>query len=243
MVAACLGVNMWNTFRLAEIQRANCERISNEIGARYFESDQAEQIELIYNRSFEAFQKRQCAFALSVAKFEKLVDKYSVLKVVDPSKVHLIDSEVLEPKGGFHERFRIWIPNSPTVKLQLGFHNTDNTFERNKNLRRSDHFRPANTFDTSLQKGESIVDLIGSQQADAFVLQLLINSKLVHETSRTSKDGKPQGSSKTGLSMQNCIDLDPQTRLIFSIERHFQNNQKECIAIKIVAPNRDREEP
>ncbi len=237
MIMASLVINMWNNYRIATAHQRSSAELSAAIEADKLDSINAVEKAQVYERSFNAFEKRKIEFDAAIPKFETVANKYSVLEIADPARIHMVASEVIEPENGFHETFRIWLPESPSFHLQFGFHDDDHRFVRKRDLRDSNYFAPAEPFSSPLMQGESRIELIGTRRKGCFEIELLVNETVVHKIKRKLAKVETLGFGKSGLAMADCINVKAETHTILSIRPPGHASDTERVAIKIVKSN------
>lgn len=243
MVIASLAVNVWNNRRIAGALESQKNEIIAQMKEDEFKALNAAERKQVLERSLAAFENRKIAFAKAKSKFDKVAGKYSKLNIDDPSRVHLVNWETIAPEGGFHERFRIWVPDSPKLEVCLGFHNNDNSFVRKRTFRSSRFYQPSAPHTVPLDSGESIVELLGTRRDDSFHVELLINEKRIHEIERPIMANERIVASMMGISMRDSISVKPETRSLFYITNPDFGSATECISIQIVAPETKQERP
>lgn len=135
----------------------------------------------IFNRAFEAVQKRSEHFEIALEDFETLAEKKSQIKVADPSRAY-IASIPTHSYRGFYHRFRVWLPDASSFQLQPGFSPEENT-ESPRSFDDSLFFEPASVNTISLPKGESVIGVRWIEERHVLnnTLRLEIDGQMTHE--------------------------------------------------------------
>jgi hypothetical protein len=241
MLVASLTVNIWNNQRLIEVAKKSSLELQSAIDADQFMTRRfADQIQ-VYDRAHAAFEKRKRLFAAARPDFEKVARKYSVLKVEDTSRIHLVEMEEIAPTNGYHEHIRVWLPDSPEFKLQFGFHRNDNSFVRSRELRSSRIYEPSEVFEVPLPAGESSIELLGDLNDGVFSVKLSVDKQIVHEVSRKVPEGERVSRSIRGISMRDCVSLKAETRTILSLNAGGGAAEREQMSIQLLVTATDKE--
>jgi len=111
------------------------------------------------------------------------------LTVEDPEKIHVWSLPGDDEGDVIHEPFRVWIPESTSLELCLGYREIK---DRKKNLllKNSSRFSPSGRFIRKLEPGEHFIDLTmdGSYRYKTNTMKVKVDGVIEHSARRIAVD-------------------------------------------------------
>lgn len=182
---AALTINGVNNRYEAESVRARCVQLKTAITTERYATRSFAQRKLVYQRASEAFERRKAKLDNAPEFFQSVARAHGKLGIEDTEKVHIFSTPgTATNRDVFHERFRIWLPESNEFELCLGFHETGHPRTFSPKLRNSYYFQPKEQFTFRLQPGETLVEFLMPWERNSNTVELKVNGVVIHQASR-----------------------------------------------------------
>lgn len=210
-----LIVNGVNNRHQASLIVAECESIEEAIGVQLRATKYYEEKKLVYERAATAFQRRKERLADADDSFSRVAKFHGELTIQDPDKIHVwtLPGDVVA--NSVNKRFRIWIPESTSLELCLGY---QGVWERDKNLPLNDsfYFSPKERFIRKLEPGECFVELTldESNLDSSSVVQVIVDGVIEHSAKK-----KPVGSRGVFFPFKRIATLVDSGEEVFPPEK------------------------